>query len=70
MFGRWLMKHKRPCSDASLARYLAVIHQASKGCAQARCEVTVAAERWYSKRISEPSIVGSTTRLVLIGIRR
>lgn len=69
-FNRWLGEHKLARSDLSLATYLAEIQHASENRAQARCELTVAAERWFAKHRNQKSIVGRTTHYVLCGIRR
>lgn len=69
-FNGWLQRNQLRRSDINLARYLSEIHATSKHRAQSLCEVTVAAERWFTKRTDKPSAVGPLTESVTDGIRR
>ena len=69
-FNRWLRTNKLRRSDVNLARYLSEIHDASKHRARSLCEVTVAAERWFTKQTDNPSAVGPLTMSVRSGVRR
>ena len=58
----------RQLEDASLAAYLAVLHDAGRAAASA--SVTVAAARFRAKLASQPSPAGELTTRLLAGYRR